>query len=217
MEVLRGLAKGAPYIGGARGDYEYLAAPASRKTDDRGVPHATKNTAGAMYTTYAMHSHIAPAVAIPQTCSTPTTCVVPSNPWHKPLFPPTYVMNESTIVVPPPHSRPWFRVHGLDRSRLRAPFPLKLAQTHDSGWGVQVMPCNSSGWSDPVFFGSFGIVDFDWSNAGSEWRKAKPMDCQQRLITQAKMTKATNPKVKTWVYRYIAIYLIVDPGSMSSV
>ena len=90
---------------------------------------------------------------IPQACATPTTCVVPSNPWHKPLFEPTYRMNESTIVE----------------------------------------PCNSSGWSDASFFAKFGVVNYDWSNAKAEWSAAKPMDCQERLVTQAKMTKAANP------------------------
>lgn len=66
---------------------------------------------------------------IPQACTTPTTCTVPLNTPLKPLFPPTYLMNESTIV----------------------------------------MPCNDlsshGGWSNASFFGSFGIADFDWSNA----------------------------------------------------
>ena len=66
---------------------------------------------------------------IPQACATPTTCTVPLNKPLKPLFPPTYRMNESTIV----------------------------------------MPCNdgetNGGWLNATFFGSFGIADYDWSNA----------------------------------------------------
>ena len=41
---------------------------------------------------------------LPQACVTPTTCTVPLNKplqgaVYKPLFPPTYLMNESTIVI----------------------------------------------------------------------------------------------------------------------
>ena len=102
---------------------------------------------------------------IPQACATPTTCTVPLNTPLKPLFPPTYLMNESTIV----------------------------------------MPCNdgesNGGWSNATFFGSFGIADYDWSNAKAYWSKMTPMDCQERLVTQAKMTKNANPNTKVWVYR----------------
>ena len=87
---------------------------------------------------------------------------------YKPLephFPPSYLMNESSIV----------------------------------------MPCDDKntdgGWSNASFFGSFGIADYDWSNAKSFWSKASPMDCQERLVTQAEMTKKANPKNKVWVYR----------------
>jgi hypothetical protein len=66
---------------------------------------------------------------IPQACTTPNSCTVPLNTPLKPLFSPTYLMNESTIV----------------------------------------MPCNdgvaNGGWSNATFFSSFGIVDYDWSNA----------------------------------------------------
>lgn len=81
------------------------------------------------------------------------------NPWHTPLFPPTYLMNESTIVE----------------------------------------PCTTDAWSNATFFSQFGIVNYDWSNAKAEWSAAKPMDCQERLVKQAAMTKAANPKTKTWV------------------
>ena len=62
-----------------------------------------------------------------------------------------------------------------------------------------VMPCNAGeddgGWSNESYFGRFGIVDFDWSNAKAYWSKAKPMDCQERLVTQAKRAKAKHPEV----------------------
>ena len=31
----------------------------------------------------------------------------------------------------------------------------------------------------------------------------RPMDCQERLVTQAKQTKKENPQAKVWVYRNI--------------
>ena len=61
------------------------------------------------------------------------------------------------------------------------------------------MPCNYSGYFDYTIAGKFAVVDYDWSNAKAEWSAAKPMDCQERLVKQAAMTKAANPKTKTWV------------------
>ena len=63
------------------------------------------------------------------------------------------------------------------------------------------MPCNESGFSDPHLFARFGIADFDWSNAKMAWSDAKPMDCEERLVTQAKLVKEVNPTAKTFVYR----------------
>ena len=63
------------------------------------------------------------------------------------------------------------------------------------------MPCNDSGYFDADFAATFGVVDFDWSNAKQLWANTKPMDCQERLITQARMVKAKNPRVRTFVYR----------------
>lgn len=57
-----------------------------------------------------------------------------------------------------------------------------------------IMPCNTSGPLAPTeFFSSFGVVDVDWSNEKDLWAQAKPMDCQERLITQAQTLKATKP------------------------
>ncbi len=39
------------------------------------------------------------------------------------------------------------------------------------------------------------------SNAKDQWAAAKPMDCEERLLEQAAMTKALNPDTHTWVYR----------------
>ena len=39
------------------------------------------------------------------------------------------------------------------------------------------------------------------SNAKALWANQKPMDCEERLITQAAMTKAANPNTRVFVYR----------------
>ena len=41
----------------------------------------------------------------------------------------------------------------------------------------------------------------DWSNAKVAWSNAKPMDCEERLVTQAKMVKEINPLTHVMVYR----------------
>lgn len=64
-----------------------------------------------------------------------------------------------------------------------------------------VQPCNNSGWYDPEFIGQFGIVDFDWSNAKQLWANQKPMDCEERLVTQASDVKAVSPSSRIFVYR----------------
>ena len=136
----------------------------------------------------------AAAVLLPQPCLSPTTCTVPLNPPLTPKFKPTWLMNESTIVMP----------------------------CNDGS--------SAGGWSNGSFFGSFGIADFDWSatassaaaaspgqsdtswltpdwcevlagNAKHYWSAAKPMDCQERLVQQAHLTKSASPKAKVWVYR----------------
>jgi len=73
--------------------------------------------------------------------------------------------------------------------------------TWDMARSTIIMPCNGSGFADPHFFSKFGIVDFDWSNAKAAWANAHPMDCEERLVTQAAMVKAVNPDAKVWVYR----------------
>jgi hypothetical protein len=63
-----------------------------------------------------------------------------------------------------------------------------------------VMTCNGSGWSNPQRGAQFGIVSYDWSNAKAQWAAAKPMDCEERLLQQAAMTKALNPDAHVFVY-----------------
>jgi hypothetical protein len=64
------------------------------------------------------------------------------------------------------------------------------------------MQCNGSGWSNATRGSEFGIVSYDWSNAKAQWAATKPMDCEERLLTQAQMTKASGGK-HVFVYRNI--------------
>jgi len=78
-----------------------------------------------------------------------------------PNYPPTWVMNASTII----------------------------------------MPCNSSGFTDPSTTKGWGLIDFDWSNAKALWAKAKPMDCAELLLKQVDMTTQASPGTTVYVYR----------------
>ena len=83
-----------------------------------------------------------------------------------------------------------------------------------------VMPCNYSGYFNTSITSKFGIVDYDWSSNKMGWVNAKPMNCEESLIEQARMTKATNPATKVFVYRnlvkalpwYTSVYTkLADP------
>lgn len=63
------------------------------------------------------------------------------------------------------------------------------------------MPCNDSGFTDPQISADWGVVDFDWSNGKRAWTLAQPMDCEERLVSQAELVKSVNPDAKVWVYR----------------
>ena len=54
---------------------------------------------------------------------------------------------------------------------------------------------------DPVEASKWGIVDFDWSNAKQLWANTKPMDCQERLVSQVEQVKRVNNQTRTFVYR----------------
>ena len=72
-------------------------------------------------------------------------------------------------------------------------------------WACPPSPCNATaqvifpfmGWTDllldrsdrlssPSRGAEFGIVSYDWSNAKAQWAAEKPMDCEERLQTQAR-------------------------------
>lgn len=63
------------------------------------------------------------------------------------------------------------------------------------------MTCNYSGLNDPAVTAGWTIVDFDWSNDKAEWAAAKPMDCEERLVTQVQLTAAASPGTTSFVYR----------------
>eukprot|EP01044_Picomonas_judraskeda_P011871 COSAG03_NODE_1657_length_3709_cov_5.853740_3_plen_310_part_00 len=43
--------------------------------------------------------------------------------------------------------------------------------------------------------------DFDWSNAKAAWTAQSPMDCEERLVEQARVIKVISPETKVFVYR----------------
>ena len=84
-----------------------------------------------------------------------------------------------------------------------AVFP-KWPPTYQMNSSTIIMTCNYSGYMDQNALkelSKYGIVDIDWSNAKELWSNASPMDCEERLLTQAKAIKATNPNTRVMVYR----------------
>lgn len=75
--------------------------------------------------------------------------------------------------------------------------------TYNMSLSTITMACNSSGWYNATLGAQFGIVSYDWSNEKSDWANSKPMDCEERLVTQATMTKKINPNAKVFSYRNI--------------
>lgn len=110
--------------------------------------------------------------------------------------------------VPPSLLLVFFLLPVSTASESRATFfqaPLKWTPawppTYNMSMSTIVMPCNYSGWTDPAWGAQWGIIDFDWSNAKALWANAQPMDCEERLVEQARRVKAINPNTKVFVYR----------------
>ena len=95
-----------------------------------------------------------------------------------------------------------------------APQPSPLGPTlppwepvYNLAMSTLTMQCNGSGWSSPSRGAAFGITSYDWSNAKAQWAAAKPMDCEERLLKQAQMTRKvaiTSPATqasRVFVYR----------------
>ena len=85
------------------------------------------------------------------------------------------------------------------------------------------MPCNNSGFTNPLSTQGWGVVDFDWSNAKAIWAKSKPMNDEELLFKQVKMTTAATKNATVWVYRcsvyaypwYTTVRTILDDPAYS--
>ena len=84
----------------------------------------------------------------------------------------------------------------------------KWPPTYQMNASTYVMACNYSGSLHPAFAAQWGIAVIDWSNwkTGADgWStKRDGMDCEEKLLRQAKMVKAINPRTKVFVYRNMA-------------
>ena len=84
----------------------------------------------------------------------------------------------------------------------------KWPVTYMMNRSTAIMVCNHSGYfSDEIIktqLSHYGIVDIDWSNDRDGWTNAKPMDDQERMLTQAKILKKANSNAYIWVYRNLA-------------
>ena len=88
----------------------------------------------------------------------------------------------------------------------QAVFP-KWPPTYQMNSSTIIMTCNYSGYMDQnavTQLAKYGIVDIDWSNAKELWANTSPMDCEERLLTQAEAIKSVNPNTKVFVYRLIS-------------
>eukprot|EP00927_Polykrikos_kofoidii_P062742 TRINITY_DN57545_c0_g1_i1.p1 TRINITY_DN57545_c0_g1~~TRINITY_DN57545_c0_g1_i1.p1 ORF type:complete len:469 (+),score=24.52 TRINITY_DN57545_c0_g1_i1:64-1470(+) len=84
--------------------------------------------------------------------------------------------------------------------------PTKMKQTWEMNMSTIIMPCNNTGFTDPATTRGWGIVDFDWSNskgtgAAQGWAKHQPMDDEEMLFQQVKMTTSATKGTTVWVYR----------------
>ena len=68
--------------------------------------------------------------------------------------------------------------------------------TYNMSLSTIMMPCNDSGYMDAHTAGAWGIVDYDWSNAKQLWANDKPMDCQERLVTQVYGVSSAPPATR---------------------
>eukprot|EP00928_Gymnodinium_smaydae_P014621 TRINITY_DN15384_c0_g1_i5.p1 TRINITY_DN15384_c0_g1~~TRINITY_DN15384_c0_g1_i5.p1 ORF type:complete len:405 (+),score=26.89 TRINITY_DN15384_c0_g1_i5:232-1446(+) len=81
-----------------------------------------------------------------------------------------------------------------------------MKQTYMMNKSTIIMPCNITGFTDPQSTRGWGIVDFDWWNArgagtADGWAKHKPMDDEEMLYQQVRLTTNATPGTTVWVYR----------------
>ena len=65
--------------------------------------------------------------------------------------------------------------------------------TFDMGRSTIIEPCSDT--KEPfnaTLCAQYGICDYDWSNQKPLWSSAKPMNCSETLVEQARLTKAVN-------------------------
>ena len=107
-------------------------------------------------------------------------------------------------------------------------FPRADRQTWMMNLSTIIMPCNNSGFTDPEATKGWGVVDFDWSNAKGKkdapgWVKHSPMDDEEMLFEQVKMTTQATNGTTVWVYRcsiyaypwYTSVRTILDDPAYS--
>lgn len=64
------------------------------------------------------------------------------------------------------------------------------------GRSTIVMPCNYSGFVDPVAASRWGVVEFDWSGNKLAWANERPMNDDSLLAEQARRVKDVDPSTK---------------------
>ena len=89
---------------------------------------------------------------------------------------------------------------------VRGPVLPTFEHTYQMNKSTIIMPCNSSGVTDPQSTKGWAYVDFDWSNwkgtgDADGWAKHKPMDCEELMVKQVEMTVGASPDTKVFVYR----------------
>eukprot|EP01051_Picozoa_sp_SAG22_P000777 SAG22_NODE_24_length_30194_cov_6.086327_10_plen_813_part_00 len=85
---------------------------------------------------------------------------------------------------------------------MGAMLPPRSWATYNMTLSTVTQPCDYSGYFNTSSVGArFGIVSFDWQNGKNEWANQQPMDCEERLVEQARRQKAAHPHSKAGVYR----------------
>ncbi len=125
-------------------------------------------------------------------------------PFQGPKWTPRYNMNASTITMACNASGwyPFLHVDTLE-PRFLSDLIKSLNSTCCLLLAARLPPCLLCKGSSHVFDrfnaslgAQFGIVSYDWSNAKAQWAVARPMDCDDRLVSQAIATKAVNPSAR---------------------
>lgn len=115
-----------------------------------------------------------------------------------------FTVRAKEVGVLPPTAPPWKPTWSLGRSTLsmvihrqQTPTALVFAAISSEAYVFR-----RGGWSSPTHGAEFGIISYDWSNAKAQWAMQQPMDCQERLLQQAQMTKNANPSSHVLPYHH---------------